>query len=251
MTRHGRSGQILVVSALVIALIMISTATYIYNLSGSTSDNEQYLLNDYVNSIIQGSKHAMVSALANTTNRGINGTITTNLKSWSTAVERQYVFETFTLNYTLRNTAPYASGLYLNWSKNGNGVSAAYADFVLNASSRELKMQYPFYVNVSTRLQIEGYLTQVSPSKKQVTVICRLFNERQPALARNVTINYKDSDSWLASSVANDYALLDYGNGTYRATFTLANLATLLDVSVQVFDLRNIFVQANATLAQQ
>jgi hypothetical protein len=251
MNRRGRSGQILAVSALVIALIMISTATYIYDLSGSISDGEAYMLNDYVQSITLGSKHAVINALANITNGGGNETLRANLDTWSTIVGRQYTFGTLTLNYTLRSTPPYASGLYVNWGTDGNGVSEAYADFVLNANGRELKMQYPFYVNVSTRLQIEGYLTQVSPLTEQVTVVCRLFNEGQPTLAQNVTVFYKDSGVWLIPSAADDYSLSDYGNGTYRATFTLATSATSLDVSVQVFDLRDIFVRTNATLAQQ
>jgi hypothetical protein len=251
MARRGRSGQILAVSALVIALIMISTATYIYDLSGNIGDSEAYLLNDYVQSIMLGSKHAVISALANITNGGSNETLAANLDAWSNAVGRQYAFGTVVLNYTLRGTPPYASGLYLNWGTDGNGVSEAYADFALNASGRELKMQYPFYVNVSTRIQVEGYLTQVSPLTEQVTVVCRLFNEGQPALAQNVAVFYKDSSVWLIPSAADNYSLSDYGNGTYRATFTLATSATSLDVSAQVFDLRGIFVRANVTLAQQ
>jgi hypothetical protein len=250
-TRRGSSGQVLVVSALVIALIMISTATYIYNLSGNIGDSEPYLLNDYVQSIILGSKHAVVSALANITNGGDNETLAADLDAWSTAVGRQYTFGTLALNYTVRSTPPYASGLYLNWTTPGNGISEAYADFGLNASGTELKMQYPFYVNVSTGLGIEGYLTQVSSLTEQVTVVCRFLNEGQPALAQNVTVFYKDSGAWLSPSVADDYALLDYGNGTYRATFTLVTSATSLDISACVFDSRNIFVRANATITQQ
>jgi hypothetical protein len=252
MTRRGRSGQILAVSALVIALIMISTATYIYDLSGSIGDGEAYLLNDYVRSIMLNSKHAIISALANITDGGSGETLVANLNTWSTAVEKQYELGTLTLNYTLKSTPPYVSGLYINWGTDGNGVSEAYADFRLNASGKELKLQYPFYVNVSARLKVEGYLTQVSPLSQQVTVVCRLFNEEQPALARNVTIYYRELIGvWTVSGVANNYTLVDYGNGTYRATFTVDTLATSLDVSTRVFDGRDILVQANATLTQQ
>jgi hypothetical protein len=251
MTRRGRSGQILAVSALVIALIMISTAAYIYDLSGNIGDSEAYLLNDYVQSIKLGSEHALISALANITNGGRNETLAANLDAWSTLAGRQYTFGTLALNYTLRTISPYASGLYLNWGTNGNGVSEACSDFILNASGRDLKMQYPFYINVSTRLQVEGYLTQISPLTEQVTIVWRLFNKGQPALAQNFTVFYKDSGVWLVPNVANSYPLLDYGNGTYRATFTLTTLVTSLDVSAQVFDSRDIFVRANATLAQQ
>lgn len=251
MTKRGRSGQILAVSALVIALIMISTATYIYDLSGSIGDSEAYSLNDYVRSILLGSKHAVASALANITNGGDNETLAANLDAWKNALGKQYTFGTLTLNYTLSHTSPYASGLYVNWGTDGNGVSEAYTDLSLNVSGRELKMQYPFYVNVSTWLRVDGYLTQVSPQAEQVTVVLRLSNEGQPALAKNITVLYEDTGAWLVPNVINNYALLDYGNGTYRATFTLITSENLLDVSVHVFDSRGIFVQANATLTQQ
>jgi hypothetical protein len=250
MARRGRSGQILAVSALAIALIMISTATYIYNLSGNIGDSEAYILNDYLHSIMLGSKHAIISALANITNGGNNETLATNLDAWGTAVGRQYTFGTLALNYTLKNTTPYVSGLYVNWDTDGKGVSEAYSDFVLNASGKTLKMQYPFYVNVSTRLQVEGYVTQVSPLTEQVTVVCRLFNEGQSALTQNITVLYRDSGVWLIPGVTNDYSFADYGNGTYRATFTLATSAPSLNISAQVFDSRDIFVKANATLTQ-
>lgn len=250
MKRRGNHGQILAVSALVIALIMISTAMYIYDLSGSIGDGGVYLLNDYVQSITLGSKHTIISALANITNGGSNETLAANLDAWSMTVEKQYVFGTFTLNHTLRGTPPYISGLYVNWDTLGNGVSEASADFTLNASGRELKMQYPFQVNVSTVLQAQGYLTEVSPLSKQITIVFNLFNEEQPALARNVTIRYGYLGAWLVPNAAENYSLTDYGNGTYKATFALVTAATSLDVAVQVFDSRGILVCANATLTQ-
>ncbi len=243
--RRGRSGQIIVVSALVIALIMTSTATYIYELSGNIGDTDSYVLNDFIRSIELGSKHAMICALANITNGGQNQTLSANLNEWTAAVGGQYSLGEFTLNYTLRDTAPYSSGLYKNWVSNGSGVSEAYANFQLNASGEAAEMQLPFYINVSTRLHV-GVITQNSSSGEQVTVTSKLFNEGQPALAKNVTLYYNESGEWQSPGTAN-YVMVDYGNGTYRATFTVEPSATSLDVSVRVFDLRSILVQANAT----
>jgi hypothetical protein len=206
------------------------------------------MLTDYLQSIKLGSKHAIISALANITNGGENETLAGNLNRWKADIVGQYTFGTLVLNYTLRGTPPYASGLCLDWGTDGGGVSEASADFLLNADGSELKMRFPFYVNVSTTLRVEGYLTQVSPLSEQVTVLCRLFNEGQPALVENVTVFYEDSGTWLIPSMANDYSLLDYGNGTYRATFTLATSTTSLNVSAHVFDSRDIFVRANATI---
>ena len=236
--RRGRSGQIIVVSALVIALIMTSTATYIYELSGNIGDTDSYVLNDFIRSIELGSQHVMICALANIANGEQNQTLSANLNEWTAAVGGQYSLGEFTLNYT-------RALLYKNWVSNGSGVSEAYANFQLNANGEAAEMQLPFYVNVSTRLHV-GVITKNSSSGEQVTVISKLFNEGQPALAKNVTIYYNESGEWQSPGPANNYVMVDYGNGTYRATFTVENSATL-DVSVRVFDSRSILVQANAT----
>lgn len=252
MTKQGknaRSGQILAISALVIALIMTSTATYIYELSGNIGEADTHMLNDFIQSIKLGSRHVIIGALANITNGGQSQTLTASLNEWRTAVGWQYSLGKFTLNYTLRDTAPYSSGLYINWSSNESGVSEAYTSFLLNASGKEVEMQFPYYVNVSTRLYVEGFMTQISPSNKQVTVMCRVFNEGQPALTKNLTIYYSETGQWVEAT--DSLVVNDYGNGTYRATFMVETSATVLDVSAHVLDLRRILVQANATCLQQ
>ncbi|MEM2102390.1 MAG: hypothetical protein QXM22_02615 [Candidatus Bathyarchaeia archaeon] len=254
MPRHnnrGCSGQIIAISALVIALIMTSTAMYIYELSGNISDADAYLLNDYVGLIKLGSKHVITGALANITNGGQNQTLAANLNGWKAAVGQLYSLGTFALNFTLFGAAPYSNGLYVNWGAEGSGVSEAYANLQLNITGKEVRMQYPFFVNVSTRLYVEGFLTQITPLTKQATVTVRLFNEELPALAENVTIYYREVVLWVKPDDAGDYVLIDYGNGTYRATFTLITVADSVDVSARVFDTRNILVQANATISQQ
>lgn len=246
--KRGRSGQIIVVSALVIALIMTSTAMYIYELSGNIGDTDSYVLNDFISSIELGSKHAITSALANTTNSGSNQTLATNLNEWRTVIERQYSLGKIALNYALRGTSPYSSGLRIDWGTNGSGVSEAYVTLQLNVSGRETDMQLPYDINVSTRLHIEGFMTQISPSSKQVTIVCRLFNEGQQALAENLTFYYEQSNQWIEAT--NSLIITDYGDGTYRAAFNVETTATSLDVSARVFDLRNIQVQTNATCLQ-
>jgi hypothetical protein len=248
-SRRGRRGQIIAVSALVIALLMISTAAYIYELSGDVGGVDAFLLNDFMRMMESGSRHVIIGALANITNAGGVQTLVTNLARWKATVEQQYGFGTFVLDYTLRSVAPYVSGLYVNWDSDGHGVSEAYADFVLNANGNDVKMQFPFYVNVSTRLTVEGFITETAPGNKQATVTCRLYNEGQPALAKNMTFYYRESVQWIQAT--NNLVITNYGNGTYRATFTVETSAVALDVSARVFDLRNVLVEANVTCLQQ
>jgi hypothetical protein len=249
--KRASSGQILAVSALVIALIMTSTAMYIYELSGNIGEADLHLLNDFVNSVELGSRHAIIAALANITNAGQNETLAAYLNEWKAAVLRQYWLGEFTLDYTLKDTSPYSSGLHISWGTGGNGISEAYAVFQLNASGRDMEMQRSFNVNVSTGLHIQGYMTQITPTTKQVTITCSLFNEGQPAVAESIVLYYEEAGQWLAPDAANNYVVVNYGNGTYLATFTVETLSSSLGVSAHVFDERSILVQANATCLQQ
>jgi hypothetical protein len=239
----------LVVSSLVIALIMISTSAYVYELAGDFEGTDVYPLNDYVQSIRLGMKNVVVGALANITNGGQNETLAANLDRWKTAVARHYTVGQLTLNYSLRETAPYSSGLCIAWDTDGTGVSEAYVDYVLAAKGNRINVENEEHTNVSLRLRAEGFITQVSPNASQVTVTWRLFNEGQPALAENTTLYYWQAGQWLIPDASNDYVVTDHGNGTYRATFVLRSLSSV-DVSVHVLDRRGIVAQTNMTCVE-
>jgi hypothetical protein len=123
--------------------------------------------------------------------------------------------------------------------------------FQLNGSGGEIEMQHSYYVNVSSSLYVGGHMTQNTSGIEQVAVWCNLFNNGQPALAKNLTIYYRESAGWIAPNSTSNYILRDYGNGTYTAIFNVETTATSLNVSARVFDLRQILVQANTTCLQQ
>jgi hypothetical protein len=110
-------------------------------------------------------------------------------------------------------------------------------------------MENEEHTNVSSRLFVEGFITQVSPNASQVTVAWRLFNEGQVALAENATLYYWVTGQWPMPDASNDYVVTDYGNGTYIATFVLGSLSSV-DVSVHVRDRRGVLVQADVTCVQ-
>lgn len=243
----ARSGQMVVVSALAIALIITSTAMYIYELNGNSIKSNSPMINYFLQFIRIGSKHAVISALANITNGGPNETLTLNLNRWKNTVEKQYVLGTFTLNFHLKNEIPYNSGVYINWGNSGTGISEAYVEFSLNVSGKEVEAYVPYSVNVSARLTIEGSIREISPGVKQVIVRYALFNEGQPALAKNITTYYRESAEWLIPDSDNNYSVVDYGNGTYCAIFYVETYTSSISVSSRVFDKRDILVVANTT----
>ena len=107
-----------------------------------------------------------------------------------------------------------------------------------------------YYVNVTTTLLIQGTYAVIQSDEKQVNVTINLLNEGEPALAEQITLYYRVLENWFAPNASNNYAVVDYGNGTYQASFQ-ANIPSLnVEVSVLVTDQRDIFVQANATCSQ-
>ncbi len=239
----------LVVSSLVIALIMISTTAYVYELAGDSEVGAVHALSGHVQSIRIGTKNIVIGALANVTNTGQNRTLVTLLDRWKTAVAEHYAVGKTTLYYFLRETAPFSSGLYVAWSNEGTGVSEAFVNYAIVIKGNRVNMESTGYVNASSYLQVDGLVEQISQNSSQVTLTWNLFNEGHPALQENATLHHRGLTQWMSVDYDNDYVVTDYGNGTYRATFVLATLDSV-DVSVRVLDKRGILVQANVTCFQ-
>jgi hypothetical protein len=216
----------------------------------STVNSNSNTLNDYVFAIKLGSRNVVIGSIANISGGGSSTILVTNLDRWVALVNKQSQFGRSTLNYTVKETAPYSSGIWLSWGTNGYGVSSAFASFTLNLSDREVDADLSFFINVTTTLTVEGSFRTMLADEKQVNVTVNLLNEGTPALASQITLYYKVSDSWLAPNASNNYVVTDFGNGTYLASF-LANIpSSNVEVSVMVRDQRQIFVQTNATCSQ-
>jgi hypothetical protein len=76
-----------------------------------------------------------------------------------------------------------------------------------------------------------------------VNVTINVVKEDSPSLAANITVLYQSLGGWHIPS----FQEIDYGNGTYLVSFETDIPEENIFVSAQVFDLREIYVQANAT----
>lgn len=241
--RRKDSGQVLIVAALSVSLIIISTVAYVYELGAVTTSTKSPSLNDYVLMVQSGTRHVLVSSLANITHSHANSVLDINLQKWGVILSKQYVFGKCVLGYELVNVSPYSSGVWVSWASNGVGVSSVCGNFSLKLSDRNVNVEKNFFLNMSTVLRVEGEYSRLGGDDKNVTVLVNVLNEDEPALAETIQVYYKNSDQWLEA----DYVLTDYGNGTYRTNFTAATSLDLVEVSVRVFDHRSIIVMANAT----
>lgn len=247
MNKRSRSGQVLLVGILVIALLLLSTEIYVYDLGKALDEGKQNPLIDFIFAVKAGSEHVVIGSLANVSEGGTNQILGNNLGSWSSFVGSRYQFGKCILNFTLREVAPYSSGIWISWGTDGLGVSGAYANFTLQVLDRGTDANLTYPLNITTTLSIEGAYKQVQGNSKQVNVTCNLLNEGKPALAENFTLYYKNLDNWLTPSSQNNYTIIDYGNGTYSMSFVADISPGTVEVSMRVSDQRHIHVQANAT----
>jgi len=235
-----------VLAVLVVSLVLLSTQLYIYEVGRLLEETGSIRVNDFVLAVKLGSKHAITGSLASISAESDSSVLFANLEGWASFTGGFYQFGKPVLNFTLKNTSLYTNGIYLAWGTDGFGVSSAYVDFNFSLSDGQVNIQLPYAVNVTTSLVVDGVCRTLMGNLKQINVTCNVLNEGTPALAENVTVVYY-SGSWLRANEQIGYSFADYGNGTYLISFEADIPEESVNVSAQIYDLREIYVKANAT----
>lgn len=215
---RANQGQVLIIAALVIVMMMLSTALYIADIQKSqlkvqaeTSLNLPFYK--------QGLQHTMIGALVNISNGGDTNILQTNLNAFNQFVSDHSFGAFFTSTVTLRSTSPYQSGVWGSQNSSGTAVFSAYASFSVTSSGTKDTTQSTFDMNVTSMIQTQG--SYIQGHIKQAHLTCRVFNEGQPALAGNFSISYEsdgnlDSESWVNVAAP---TIADNGDGTYTISF--------------------------------
>ena len=241
----GRSrGVTLVVAAFVMSLILLSAQVYVYRLSRTSIDDNYGTLTDYILSIEQGSRHVVVSSLINVSQGGSVSNFIYNLNRWESFVASDYKFGRCTVNSTVASESPYSSGVWLSWGTEGLGVSSASAVLEVELVGRGVEVDWSFTENITTAMLISGTFETVQANIKRITIFVNLLNEGTSALAGSIDVMYLRG-SWRDAAILDDYVQTDYGNGTYRLSFSekLPAVSEIM-ILVQAYDRRGIFVQA-------
>ncbi|MGB9853857.1 MAG: hypothetical protein ACPLRY_03500 [Candidatus Bathyarchaeales archaeon] len=242
--RAKSSGQLLIVAALAIALLISSTTIYVYELSGERQNGEDLFISNFILAVKQGSRNAVISALANASSGGEKTILADTLNSLSQAYICLNQRGIWRLSYTVLNNSDYNEGVWLSWSSNGLGVSSAYANFTLTVYDLTANITMRYAVNITTAIIVNGYYTS-SGTVKTVSLFCQVFNEGEPALAKNLTLFYEDLGAWVPVNASNNLSITDYCNGTYTLSFTVSVPSDVVQVLVCAEDLRGIIVQAS------
>src|SRR5208283_3577309 len=132
--KHNSSGQVIIITALLVASLLLSTAIYVFETEKEvpTADTGE---NNVFSAYQQSTINTLISALANVTNGGNSGVLTVDLNELTAAITSDSYQAMLQMNYAPLNEAPYLNGFWISWGADGLGVSSAYVSFVCDSSS--------------------------------------------------------------------------------------------------------------------
>jgi hypothetical protein len=243
--KSNKSGQVIIVTALVISVLFLSTAIYVIEVG-----KEVPTVKPSQNNVFVGYKqpitNTMISALANATggsNPNILGTDIVELKTVILANSYQAML---TMDYSTFNSNGYKNGLLISWGTNGQGVSSACASFVFASSSLSGNSNIEYTLNVTSAVESSGNSRQINDTTKQVNLTVDVLNEGQAALASNFIFSYRNGTDWIR---VDSPTVTSFGDGTYKATFNVeqSQPSDQMVVSLLCQDQRGIFVGTTLT----
>ncbi len=246
--RRDCSGQVIVITALLVALVLLSTAIYVIEtekgVPSAAADT-----NNIFPAYQQATRNTLISALANITNGGNPSILTIDLNQLCSAITSHSYQALLQANFTPMNEAPYQNGVWVSWGTNGKGTSSASVTLTINSAGTSSTSNLQYLVNVTSQITLSGSSLQLNDTLDQVTLNVHLTNDGKPALAQNLTFFYRDSiyiGNW---TQATDPKITDFGDGTYTATFNaqIQQPGDPIDASAYCIDQRGILTCANVT----
>lgn len=248
--KHNSSGQVIIITALLVASLLLSTAIYVFETEKEvpTADTgEENVFPAYQQSI----RNTLISALADITNGSKTSVLTDDLNGLNTAITSDSYQAILQMNYTPLNAVnTYLNGIWISWNAS-HGISSAYVSFVFDSSAPSTSSNLAYDVNVTTEAVLSGYL-QLNSNPTQVNLTVNVFNEGKPALAQNFTFSFEEysgsllTENWVK---VDSPSITDFGNGTYSVSFTTETDPSNdpLPVFMLCQDQRGIVVGANVT----
>jgi hypothetical protein len=241
------SGQLLIIAALAIAILISATTVYVYELGNETDGIDTESLSDFILALKQSARNTMIGSLANISRGGEKAVLAANLDKLSRVIRSLHQFGICQLDYAVLNDSKYDSGVWLSWNASGFGVSGAYANFTLKVNGMGTNLTLVYSLNMTTSVVISGYCIQLAGNEVMVNLTCRVYGDGDNALAKNISLSYENLGSWIPINSSNNLAMIDYGNGTYAISFTVDASVDRVQVSADIYDARHIFVRANTT----
>jgi hypothetical protein len=246
--RQDCRGQVIVITGLLVAVILLTTAMYVIEIEKNTPTvkaNDGVPIDSYRNSI----KSTLISALANVSGGGDSSILASDLAVLKSIILGHSYESQLTMDYSLLDSGGYSDGVRLSWGSSGVGISSVYTTITCSSSSSLGSSDVSYLVNVTSRLHVSGDYLQLNETHKEVNLTFNVYDESGAALADNFVINYQNSTGW---QVIDSPEVVNLGNGTYNVTFyaLTGEIGESLDVSTVCLDTRGISVGANLTCNQ-
>jgi hypothetical protein len=243
--RRNCRGQVIVVTALLVAVILLSTAMYVIEIEKETptvQSNDGVPMDSYQNSV----RSTLVSALANVSGGGNTNVFASDLATLRTVITSHSYESQLTMDYTLLNSDGYTNGIHLSWGSSGYGISSAYTTVSCSASNSLGTSQVNYSVNITSSIHVSGDYTQLNETHKEINLTIHVFDESGAALADHFTISYRNGTSW---SNIDSPTIVSLGDGSYNVTFyaLTGQSGEPLDISAVCVTARGISVSATLT----
>lgn len=244
--RRNNRGQVLIVSALLVSVLLLSTALYVIEVGKEAPKAEATTESGDYSGYRQNVRNALVSALANVTGGGDPAVLDTDLSTLETAVAAHSYQALVNLNYTKQNTGNYDNGLYIWQGDNGQGVSSACVTFNFDSQSPSYASTAAFTLTVTSTVTVAGSLQQINDTQTKVTLTVNVQNDGAPASAQTLSFSYLNDADWVR---VNAYNVTSSGVGSYTVMFNAQTQSSAdpLTVALTCVDQRGISVGANLT----
>jgi len=243
--KRDNSGQVLIISAMLIASIFLSTAFYVIEVGKDApiiDAGESNVFLGYSQSV----RSTMISALANVTNGGETSILAADLNELKTTILSHSYQAQLTMDFNTLNSNAYQNGLRITWGANGQGISSAYTTFTFVSFNPSATSNLEYAVNVTSAVNLSGKYQQLTETIKQVNLTITVVNEDKAALAQSFNFSYQSETDWIPVVLL---TTTNFGNGTYTVSFNVENPQPTdpLGISMLCQDQRGVFVGANIT----
>ena len=249
MRRRGRSGQVLVVTSLVVVTLLLSTVVYVLE----TEKNApvcQPASDLSLGAVKLAALHTLTSALVNVSGGGDPAVLAGDLALFKSDLEHYSYSSSSQLNCQLTYSS---EGVWVSWGTEGEGVSSASVDFAFNFSGSPESYFFLYPLNLTSKVTIEGTYVRLHEGLKDANITINVSSDGAPAEAKVLDVYYYHYAN--SSGLGQGWDILappqtiSYGNGTYALSFTAdtKNRNDPLLVSAHFVDPRGVSVWANAT----
>jgi hypothetical protein len=247
--RKDNKGQVIVITALLIGLLMFSTVVYVTEVikQAPTIEARQF---DMFPQYQQNLRHTLISALANITNGGNTQVLTQDIDKLNQIFISHFYESTLQIDCALANTVPYQNGLWISGDLENHVVIGAQANYQLYSLGSTRASNVVGNVNVTSEAYLSGNYVQIDQTTKQATLTLRVLNEGTPALASEFQCYYQNGSQWNSIQTSDS---TDFGNGTYKIVFSVnpSEPSDQLTVSIKVIDQRDINMRVKVTCTSQ